>query len=192
MDAENRFTYEPKCACNIGLKDGVFCKGCGGIQPVTFFSPFYVFGLEEAYFVEEKQVHRIYLDLQNKLHPDRFVFKNQEKLLAESHAGLVNWAYQILKDPIKRADYLLKGVADDFPPEQLMEQMERREQLEQVSDLEDLQNLKKNLEDEMDQVQKQMSVAFREQHMLGAKYNLLQIKYLQRLKESLVLKMKGY
>lgn len=192
MDAENRFTCDPQCACNTGLKDAVFCKGCGCVQAVTFSSPFYVFGLEEDYFVEDKHVHRAYLDLQNKLHPDRFVFKNQERHLAELHAGFLNWAYQILKDPIKRADYLLRDVPDDFPPEQLMEQMEKREHLEQLSDLVELQHLKRDLEAEMDEIQKQMSAAFQRQDTLNAKYTLLKIKYLQRFKESLVLKMKGY
>ena len=191
MAVENHFTFKSSCSCDTGVRDAVFCKSCGRIKLIVFNSPYHVFNLEECFVLDEKLLHKNYLDLQNKLHPDRFVFRDEEKSLAEYHAAHLNQAYQTLKNPLKRAEYLLRHVPDDFPPEQLMEQMERREQLEMVSDQKDLEIFKNKLELEMKHIEEEMASSFEKEDLLSAKYNLLKMKFFQRLMDSVLEKMKA-
>ncbi|MDE3060186.1 MAG: Fe-S protein assembly co-chaperone HscB [Pseudomonadota bacterium] len=83
--------------------------------------------LESAYFTAQRQYH-----------PDRFVGKPpSERTAALQHSADINKAYDTLKDPLKRAQYLLhlQGIAvgteaDSVKPSQeiLVEAMELREE----------------------------------------------------------------
>ncbi len=66
--------------------------------------------------VDLTALHQAQLALQAELHPDRFVNgSDQEKRLSVQKASMVNEAYQTLKEPVKRAQYLLElaGVEKD-------------------------------------------------------------------------------
>lgn len=56
-------------------------------------------------------IRQRYLELQQALHPDRFVRKDQEeeKIRAEAASSLVNKAYHTLKNPLSRAVYMVIG-----------------------------------------------------------------------------------
>lgn len=89
--------------------------------------------------VDLKALHRAQIALQAELHPDRFVNgTDQQKRLSVQKASMVNEAYQTLKEPVKRARYLLQlaGVAqndnqtsNDTPF--LMEQIAFREAMDE-------------------------------------------------------------
>ena len=82
-------------------------------------------------------LHSAQLTLQADLHPDRFVNGTaQEKRLSVQKASMVNEAYQTLKDPVKRAHYLLELAGIEKNDNQttsdtsfLMEQMSFREEM---------------------------------------------------------------
>src|SRR5262245_25224881 len=102
-------------------------------------SHFELFGLTPKYSLETEALERSYRDIQSKVHPDRFAHAGD----AERRASLqwttrVNEAFQVLKNPVKRAKHLLElhGVDVAFetntamPQDFLMQQMELRESLE--------------------------------------------------------------
>ena len=79
-----------------------------------------------------------YRELQKVVHPDRYAASGgHSQRLSLQGATLVNEAYQTLKDPLTRAQYLLtlkEAVLDDHKhtlddPAFLMQQMELREAL---------------------------------------------------------------
>jgi molecular chaperone HscB len=79
-----------------------------------------------------------YRDVQGRVHPDRFVnATDAEKRVAMQWATRANEAYQTLRNPLKRATYLLhlRGIdvqAENntaMPPAFLMQQLEWREAL---------------------------------------------------------------
>ena len=75
------------------------------------------------------------------MHPDKFAHASeQEQRIAVQKSAQINDAYQTLKNPLQRAEYILVQRGVDMPNEQhsfsdnsfLMRQMELREMLEEV------------------------------------------------------------
>ena len=97
-----------------GPADGsaVLCPTCGAVQPPGQLDHFARLGLNVDFDVDRAALDRRYFDCQRLLHPDRFATRTpRERALSQSQAVSINEAYEILKDPLKRADYLvhLKG-----------------------------------------------------------------------------------
>lgn len=97
---------------------------------------FSLFGLPRQQDVAADQLELLYRDIQARVHPDKHAHQSDsDKRLAMQWATRVNEAYLILKDPLKRARYLLELSGHDvrletntaMPPEFLMAQMELRE-----------------------------------------------------------------
>tara|TARA_B110000438_G_scaffold290754_1_gene326891 strand:+ start:719 stop:1270 length:552 start_codon:yes stop_codon:yes gene_type:complete len=108
---------------------------------------FQLFGLEIQFTIDLTRLSTLYQTLQKKVHPDRFAHaSSQEQMLAVKKSTLINDAYQTLKNPLKRAQYLLELRGVDMPSEQasfgdisfLMRQMELREMLAEVKDADDI------------------------------------------------------
>ncbi len=104
---------------------------------------FELFGLDVGFEVDEALLSQRYRELQRAIHPDRYAnAPDRERRLAVQRAAEINDAYQILRDPLKRARYLLelKGVrwenerSTTTDPTFLMEQMELRESLQEARD----------------------------------------------------------
>ena len=97
---------------------------------------FTLFGLPQRFNVDASALDRRYREIAAQVHPDRFTQAGDaERRLSLQWATRVNEAYQTLKKPLSRAQYLLLLAGHDvgaenntaMPPEFLMEQMEWRE-----------------------------------------------------------------
>ena len=76
-------------------------------------NPFEIFGLAPKFDLDEDQLQKKYLEVQRKVHPDRFASASDaEKRVAEQWAALINDAYHKLNDPVERGKLLcsMKGV----------------------------------------------------------------------------------
>lgn len=102
---------------------------------------FTLFGLPIRYNVDGSLLASRYQDLQRQFHPDRFAASpERERMMALQQAATINNAYQALKHPLKRAEYMLSLHGFDLSNEQhtlhdtefLMEQMELREELDEI------------------------------------------------------------
>ena len=100
---------------------------------------FELFGLPQTYQIDLEALAARYLDLQRVVHPDRYAGAgDRERRLSMQGATRVNEAFQVLKDPVRRARYLLAlhGVDTEAGRQTthdaafLMEQLELREELE--------------------------------------------------------------
>ena len=107
---------------------------------------FELFGLPVDFIVDGDALAERYRELQRVVHPDRYASaSDQEQRLALQQATQVNEAYETLKDPVKRAQYLLglKGIDMDAQQETtrdtafLMEQLQLREELENARNADD-------------------------------------------------------
>jgi molecular chaperone HscB len=100
--------------------------------------PFTTLGIEPRFDLDMGDVEKRYRELSRALHPDRYVGRPAgERRLALSKAIEVNEAWRVVRDPVTRAEALLRrgGVEIDESsapttrPEFLMEMMELREEL---------------------------------------------------------------
>lgn len=99
---------------------------------------FELFGLPARFDVDAAALDAAYREVQGRVHPDRFVnATDAEKRVAMQWATRANEAYQTLKNPQKRAQYLCELNGVDLQTESntampmafLMQQMEWREAL---------------------------------------------------------------
>ncbi|NLJ50843.1 MAG: Fe-S protein assembly co-chaperone HscB [Alcaligenaceae bacterium] len=103
---------------------------------------FELFELPVQFAVNLSELEQVWRSKSAQVHPDRFATASDaEKRVAMQWASLINEAYQVLKNPIKRATYLCEQQGVDIaaesntsmPPEFLFKQMEWREELESAA-----------------------------------------------------------
>ena len=107
---------------------------------------FELFGLPNQFHIDLNALSERYRELQRVTHPDRYAnASDQEKRIAMQGATLINEAFQTLKNPLQRAQYMLslKGLNADgenlttSDGEFLMQQMQLREQLSEINETDD-------------------------------------------------------
>jgi molecular chaperone HscB len=129
---------------------GPFCAACKAILPPDAADDrFAVLGLPRRFEIDLAVAESAYKDLSRQLHPDRFAKADpRARKAALGRTVEINDAWRTVKDPVKRAEYLLElagfGLAGDdrkgddelrktkqvaAPPTFLMEILERREEL---------------------------------------------------------------
>lgn len=102
---------------------------------------FTLFGLPVHYAIDATSLSTRYQDLQRQFHPDKFASHPQaDQLAALQQSATINQAWQTLRHPLNRAEYLLSLHGFDLANEQhtvrdtafLMEQLELREELDEI------------------------------------------------------------
>ena len=107
---------------------------------------FTLFGLPVSYTLSQEQLAVRYQDLQRQYHPDKFANASAaEQLASVQQSATINQAWQTLRHPLTRAEYLLSLHGYDLASEQhtvrdtafLMEQLELREELDEIEKSQD-------------------------------------------------------
>jgi molecular chaperone HscB len=158
---------------------------------------FQLFGIDVNFDVDLNQLSQTYQTLQKKVHPDKFAHaSSQDQLLAVQKSAEINDAYQTLKHPLKRAEYILVLRGVDLPNEQhtfgdtsfLMRQMELREMLAEVKMAEDVDAALENAQQELEQEYQQHFSLLQAQMLENSEAgnalacdNLRKLKFYQKL-----------
>jgi molecular chaperone HscB len=105
---------------------------------------FSILNIVPAFDIDLAMLEAEYFKAQRQYHPDRFIGKSaEERTAALAQSMDINQAYEALKNPLKRAQHLLKlqgvtvGTDNDSikpSPALLMEIMELQEQFEEAKD----------------------------------------------------------
>jgi molecular chaperone HscB len=171
----------------------LFCSVCGAVQGPGSIDHYARLGMTPTFDVDLVALDHQYFGFQRRLHPDRFASKSpKEKALSQSQATALNEAYETLKEPLKRAAYLLKllgrevdltacGTISDR--ELLMEQMEKREALADASTPQEVTKLATEAESEVIACQCHISAAFNATNLEEAAHLTIRLKYLAKLAE---------
>jgi len=108
------------------------------VQKLQFKDYFELFGLPISVKLDRSELDIRYLQLQQQYHPDKFYKLAQEiQQQAAQNSAQINEAYNILKDDLKRAKYILQNHGVDIydqsllEPEFLMQIMQWQDEIEQ-------------------------------------------------------------
>ncbi|MEZ9516014.1 MULTISPECIES: co-chaperone HscB [Vibrio] len=161
---------------------------------------FELFGLPLQFQLDGSLLSSQFRDLQRQFHPDKFaVASERDRLLAVQKAAQINDAYQVLKNPISRAEYLLVQHGEDIRGEQqtmqdpmfLMEQMELREELEDIADSSDPEDALFAFEGKVSKMYKQQLSAIQQEleseAWLEAADRVRKLKFIAKLKNEIEL-----
>ena len=115
--------------CGSADAGSLFCRYCNSLQePVPDYYAF--FGLPRKLSIDTGDLQNRFYSLSRLLHPDRFTRRSeQERRYSLEASSILNDAYRVLRDPIRRAEYVLKQAgyeigeqrSKDVPPELLEE-----------------------------------------------------------------------
>jgi molecular chaperone HscB len=128
------------CEKSVPAPVPVTCPACGAVQPRDPAADhFQVLGVAAGFEVDVTELERRYKDLTRVLHPDRHARAEARARRASLERSVqLNEAWRTLRDPVRRAEYLLARAGVEVAPEKggppvpqalLMEVMELREGL---------------------------------------------------------------
>ena len=132
---------------------------------MTYFE---AFGIEPKLTIDTEDLQQRFYRLSREFHPDRFtrrpVVEQQEAL---ERTSLLNDGFRVLKDPIRRAEYVLKQKGfdigeqrgKDVPPELLEEVFELNMALEE-SDQDQLASFRQKFEAMLEAIGGELSTLF--------------------------------
>lgn len=80
---------------------------------------FELFGLPFLFALDNQELSTQFRELQRHFHPDNFAMASErDRMMAMQKAAQINDAFQTLKNPISRAEYMLSERDEDIRGEQ--------------------------------------------------------------------------
>ncbi|GAB5586625.1 molecular chaperone [Umbelopsis nana] len=149
---------------------------------------------EPIYDIDVRKLRISFLRKQQQVHPDSYAQKSSEEYqLAQNQSSYLNKAYNTLKEPLARAQYMLalNGVEISESesledPELLMEVMEIREQMEEAESEDDIEKLKVENNEKIHQTADQLTHAFKSNNLEEAKELTVQLQYWDNIRRAIV------
>ncbi|MRJ42587.1 MULTISPECIES: co-chaperone HscB [Idiomarinaceae] len=155
---------------------------------------FELFDLPAAFNLDAADLQQRYRKLQQTLHPDRFANGSQrDKLLAVQRTAQLNDAYQTLRNPLLRAEYILQLRGLDLAheqttlqdPEFLMAQMEWRERIAELNDWEEIDAALRDLAVESRDLQSELEQQINAEQNEAAANSIRKLKFMLKLEHEL-------
>ncbi|MCH7993122.1 MAG: DnaJ domain-containing protein [Planctomycetes bacterium] len=86
------------------------CTQCQTLMPVPHEASYFdLLGLQRTFAQDDARLATAFRAISRKIHPDRFAHGTEDtRLLATRLSAAVNHAYEVLKNPVRRAGYLLE------------------------------------------------------------------------------------
>lgn len=126
--------------CGTPDAGSLFCRYCDGLQePALDYFAF--FGIQRRLKIDTANLKKQFYTLSRLLHPDKYTHRTEvERRNSLDATAILNDGYRILRDPIQRAEYVLKGEgfeigeqrSKDVPPELLEEVFELNMALDEL------------------------------------------------------------
>lgn len=117
--------------CQSEVDGEYLCGRCVKVQPLSKELDYFTcLNLPRRLNIDQKFMETTYHELSRTFHPDFYTHKDEsEKSISLGNSALLNMAYRTLKDPIQRAEYLIRleaGAAKEIrtaPPADLFEEI---------------------------------------------------------------------
>ncbi len=96
------------CAGSVSVR-ALFCHGCGAVLPPGALDHFARLNLERRFDIDLELLARQHTGLTRALDPERFAVRGaHQQAHARAQAEAMRTAYDVLRDPVRRASYLLE------------------------------------------------------------------------------------
>ena len=158
---------------------------------------FELFGLPVIFSLDATELGARYRALQREAHPDKHTnCAPAEQRTAMQLSSLLNQAYDVLKDPIDRAAYILKlqeinlseTGTQQLSPKFLMEQIELRELLQETQAVDQpvrhLNSLKKRISDAINDFLNVCETQLASENYAGASETVSKLQFYRKLLKS--------
>lgn len=140
--------------CQSEVCGEYFCGRCVKVQPLSKELDYFTcMNLPRLLTIDEKSLEDMFYSLSRTFHPDFYANKDEgEKSVSLRNTAHLNTAYRTLKDPIQRAEYLIRleaGSVKDIrsaPPADLFDEI-----LELQEDLDEFRSLSAQTDSERSQ-----------------------------------------
>lgn len=117
--------------CQSEVSGEYFCDKCVKVQPLSKELDYFTcLGLPRLLTIDVGALESRFYEMSRKFHPDFYHSKSDtEQTISLGNSALLNTAYRTLRDPVQRAEYLLRleaGSAKDIrsaPPHDLFEEI---------------------------------------------------------------------
>jgi molecular chaperone HscB len=136
-----------KCLhCEAERTSALVCEGCHSLYPLPHSADYFdLLSVPKLYAIDESTLSTAFRAIARSVHPDRFGGEREEvHRLATRLSAEINQAFNVLKDPVRRADYMLElaggpGAAElrEVPEGLLAEVMMLREQIDEAKAAQD-------------------------------------------------------
>lgn len=153
---------------------------------------FEIFGLPVEFGLDVAGLTPRYRELQKQYHPDRFADKSSlEQREAVQFAAHINAGFDVLKDRVQRARYLLELAGHPIALEKttvgdtdfLMAQMELREELDEVEELDQIDGLRAEVSEWLDNLSREFAIDYTEQDWIEAADTVRKMQFMAKFLE---------
>ncbi len=152
MERQREPTLPTRCGeCQQVMDTPLACASCGTLAqlPADTFDSFELFGMQPVYDVDLKALHGKYLSLSRVIHPDIAGANPEQRIQALNLSAELNRAYETLRDPVARAEYMLAMAGGprgseikDVPPDLLGGIVVLREEFEEARESGDAERMR--------------------------------------------------
>jgi molecular chaperone HscB len=143
--------------------------------------------------IDLEKLEQSFKGIQKKLHPDLFSHAStQEQDYSASQSAMANNAYQTLKNPQFRAEYMLKNIfktdVEDYtlPQDFLIEMMDLMEQVSEDLPPDQLEKIQNQVNEQIEESCKALSKSFAKQDLETVKRQVAELNYLTRVKNQVI------
>ncbi len=171
-----------------------FCQSCNKIQKPFKIEAYDIFELNQEFAIDKNTLEEKYLNLQAKLHPDKFInFSEIEKDYATSHSSNINDAYNNLVNDVKRSQTLLKALGYNLDKEDksfddkniLNEIMELQNECMLAERNHEKVKIKKKILDFIDKTNKKIDTLIKSKSLDDAHTLTIKLSYLEKIRQNL-------
>jgi len=160
------------------------------VERASNSDPFGLLGLPVQYDLDPQVIERAFFDRSRELHPDKFASAPAaERVAALSRSRALNDAYQVVKKPVARAEYLLAragmtiGDNERLDPTFLIEILELREELAEAraaGQLADVERLRGVMAARQRAAHDALPALFASRDLVAIKQKLMLLRYVDR------------
>ena len=156
---------------------------------------FEIFEIKPSFKICQNNLKKKFLELQKKYHPDNYASaSDHEKTLALLNSSMINDGFEILKDDLYRAEYLLKcnkiELNNQTNPEFLIKQMEYEDYLEENShDLNKIKMLHIEIAQILECEIEKLTILFNQKNLVEVSNKMNELIFLNKFKTKLKQRM---